>query len=176
MMDARSKEVEILRARAKALARPRATAEAPREAIELLLFTVAGETYGVEVAYVAEVAALKMLAALPGMPACVRGVVNLRGRVVAALDVRKLFDLAERGISDLGKLVVLGHSGSLVAVLCDAILGTRRLPVSELQAPLPAHAAAGDLVRGTTSERLVVLAAERLLSSPRLSMEQQSAT
>jgi purine-binding chemotaxis protein CheW len=162
----------ILRARARALAQARAPAGALEQELEVVAFTVAGESYGIESAFVREVVRLKSLAELPGLPRFLRGIVNLRGRIVSVMDIRKFFGLPDKGLSDLNKLVVVGSEAMVFAILADAIEGMRRLSPSELQPALPAPGVRRDYVRGMSGERLVVLAAERLLSDPKLLVQQ----
>ena len=165
----------ILSSRARALAQEGTRAHAPQDVLEIVAFTVAGENYGVESAYVREVYALKALTRLPGTPPFVLGIVNLRGRILSVVDIKKFFDLPDKGLSDLNKLVILGNDAMTFGVLADAIEGIRQISLSELQPSLPAPAGVrGDYVRGVSGERLVVLAAERLLSDPKLLVQQKA--
>ena len=168
-------QLKVLRSRARALAQQRASVRAAEDTLELVVFTVAGESYGIASAHVREVYPLKALSPLPGTPAFMRGIANLRGRIIAVVDIKKFFDLPDRGLSDLNKLVVVGSEAMVFAILADAIQGIRRLPQSELQPPVPGAAGArSDYVRGISTDRLVVLAAERLLSDPKLLIEQKT--
>src|SRR4051794_13858537 len=91
----------ILQARARALARRPEEAPAAGEMLEILEFTLASERYAVENRYVLEVAPLKELTPLPCTPPFVRGIVNVRGRILPVFDLKMFFDLPQKGISDL---------------------------------------------------------------------------
>ncbi|MHB8765921.1 MAG: chemotaxis protein CheW [Deferrisomatales bacterium] len=159
----RAETRRLLEERARALA-AEAPAEDPGATLELASFTVAGERYGVETRYVREVCPLRDLTPWPGAPAFVRGVVNLRGRLVVVVDLRVFFDLPRRGLTDLDRLVVLASEGGEVGLLADAVLGVERVPEARLQPPPagePAELAA--CLVGVTPERLAVLDAGRLL-------------
>ena len=82
---------QILRARARVLARPRKQAPATETLLELLEFRLARERYAVEVRYVREVYPLKDLTPLPSTPPFVLGVVNVRGRILPVLDSARKF-------------------------------------------------------------------------------------
>jgi purine-binding chemotaxis protein CheW len=65
---------------------------APRQYVT---FSLMGEEYGVEISYVREIIELEPLTRIPGMPPVVRGVINLRGSVVAIVDLPLKFGLPE---------------------------------------------------------------------------------
>lgn len=155
----------ILEARAQALAaEPPA---APGTGFSALEFMLASEHYALESRWVREVYPLREFTALPGTPPFVLGIVHLRGRIVSALDLKKFFELPNRGLSDLNKIIVLGNGRMEFGILADAILGTRRILDADLQAPLPTLTGirAGYLL-GITRQREVVLDGRKLLGDP----------
>src|SRR5579859_8008990 len=86
----------ILEARARAAARPGAAPD-DRARIEVIAFTLAGESFGAETCHVREVCQLKELTPVPCTPPFLAGVMNLRGQIVAVVDLRKFFDLPAHG-------------------------------------------------------------------------------
>lgn len=158
---------KILRARAKALARePEVTeaAEAPFEAVEFLL---AHERYGLESRYVREVYPLKEFTPLPCTPRFVLGIVNVRGQILSVLDLKKFFDLPEQGLTDFNKVILLQSRTMEFGILADALLGVRRVAPGALQPSLPTLTGMREeFLKGVTLERLIILDAEKLLSSP----------
>lgn len=160
---------EILRARAKALARPLDDGQASTTALELLEFRIGRARYAVETKNVCEVHPLRNLTPLPSTPPLVLGIVNVRGRIVPVFDLVKLFDLPEHGVTDLHKIVVVEGSGMELGLLTDAAVEVRLLPEESLQPPLPTSAGIrGDYLKGITADGLVVLDVERLLADPRI--------
>ncbi|MBI3995192.1 MAG: purine-binding chemotaxis protein CheW [Nitrospirae bacterium] len=179
------KQRGILKVRAKALARE-PEAERPAEAdLDVVEFLLAHEKYGIESAFVREVHPLKDLTPLPGAPPFVLGIINVRGRILSVIDIKKFFDLPEKGLSDLNKVIVL-HSdkpapskveGMEFGVLADGILGVRTIPVDELQPSLPTLTGIREeYLKGVTPERVVILDAEKLLSDPRMIVCQDAET
>jgi purine-binding chemotaxis protein CheW len=157
----------ILRERAAELARPVA-APGDIHVLELLEFRLASERYAVETRYVAEVHALRDLTPLPGTPPFVRGIVNLRGRILAVYDLKKFFALPEQGVTDLHRILVVDAGDFEIGLLADVVVGVRSLPLSALS-PLPTLSAiAADFLKGISEDRLVVLDLGRLLSDPRI--------
>lgn len=154
----------ILRARARALATEAATPEAA-ETLEILEFSLAYEKYAFESRFVREVHPLDNLTPLPCTPQLVAGIVNVRGEILSVVDIKKFFDLPEKGLTDLNKVIVLQSEGMLFGVLADAVLGTRRIALAELQPSLPTLTGIREkYLKGVTPERAVVLDAAKLLA------------
>lgn len=163
----------ILKARAKALAREPGKAEAAAE-LEFVEFLLAHEKYAVETRHVREVYPLENLTPLPCAPAFVLGIVNLRGEIFSVIDIKKFFDLPEKGLTDLNKVIVLRSDSMLFGILADAILGVRRVPVSEIQPSLPTLTGIREkYLKGVTPERTVLLDAEKLLADEAIIVQEQ---
>ncbi|MEW6756055.1 MAG: CheR family methyltransferase [Candidatus Latescibacterota bacterium] len=123
----------ILRARARALARQPAREGAPQDALQVIEFLLAQETYALELAYVREVYPLRDLAVLPCTPPFVLGIASVRGQVLPVLDLKKLFELPDRGLADFNKLIVLAGDGLEFGILADVVVGVRSLPLGEVR-------------------------------------------
>ena len=92
-------EIErVLRARAQALARVPEQARAQANLLEVLEFRLASERYAVETRHIQEVHPFRELTPLPCTPAFVLGVVNVRGRILPVLDIKRFFGLPEQGL------------------------------------------------------------------------------
>lgn len=161
-------DADLLRRRARALARPAGT---PRDAnaLELLQFRLAGEHYGIESRWVAEVVPLRELAVLPGAPPFMRGIVPVRGRILPVFDLKRLFQLPEEGISDLHCVLVVRSGDLEFGLLADAVTGVAGLEIAALQ-PVPATFTdeRASCVRGVAAGPLIVLDADRLCALPQL--------
>lgn len=158
----------ILKARAKALARELQHRDHQvYEQLEVIEFALAYERYALEVAYVREVHSLKEITALPGTPAFVAGIVNVRGQIVSVIDLKRLFELPDKGLTDLNKVILLKHGQMEFGLLVDAVIGVNRLPSSDIQPPLPTIAGArAGYVQGVTRQRVSVLDARKILADP----------
>ncbi len=137
--------------------------------LELLEFSLAHERYAVESRFITEVHTLHELTPLPGVPAFVRGIVNLRGRILPVLDLKKLFELPEQGLTDLHRIIVVrGHDLEL-GLLADTVVGLRQVRLESLQPSLPTLTGIrADYLKGVSDERLVVLDLDRVLSDPKI--------
>ena len=164
----------ILKARARALAREPAKDEADDDYIEVVEFMLAYEQYAVETRHVREIHPLEHLTPLPCTPAFVLGIVNVRGEILSVIDLRKFFDLPEKGLTDLNKVIVLESENMLFGVLADAVIGARRVRVADIQPSLPTLTGVREAyLMGVTAERTVILDAEKLLADETIVVQEQ---
>ena len=164
----------ILKERARALARPVEEAVTQAEGLELLVFSVGAERYGIETDHVVEVIPLRELTPVPCTPASILGVVNHRGRILPVLDLRRLFDLADQGVAEGSRVVAVEARGMTFGIFAGAVTGTVRVGVEEV-APSPATSAADrqGLIRGVTGEMVAVLDLDALSRDPRITVNEE---
>ena len=93
-----SEKERILKARAVALAKQPEDNKVNDEYIEVVEFKLSHENYGIESSYVREVYPLKDYTTLPGTPPFVLGIMNVRGQIVSVINLKKLFNLPEKGL------------------------------------------------------------------------------
>jgi purine-binding chemotaxis protein CheW len=164
----------ILEARARAAAKPPARPDNVVR-LEVLAFSLAMETYAIETCHVLEVCQLKDLTAVPCTPAFVAGVMNLRGRIVAIVDLRRFFDLPDRGLTELNRVIVLAGGENEFGVLADSIDGVRSVAVSDMQDGVPTLTGIrARLLKGLTGQMLAVLDGSLLLAEPGLKVNEQA--
>lgn len=123
--------------------------EDKEEQIELVLIQLGRETYGLDVQYVSNIRPAEKITRVPRVPDWVTGVVNLRGRVLSVVDLRRFFGLpcAEEdrdsgldGSTDSSQeraegmpcLVVVETPGMEIALLADHVLTVEALPASQV--------------------------------------------
>jgi purine-binding chemotaxis protein CheW len=164
----------LLKKRAQILARvPKGEAEAV-EVLEVVEFLLAYEKYGIESSYIREVYPLKDLTPLVCTPAFVLGIINVRGQILSVIDLKKFFDLPEKGLTDLNRVIIIRGENMEFGILADAILSIRLIPSSEIQPSLPTLIGIrADYLRGVTGDRLVVLNVTKILSDPRLIVHEE---
>ncbi len=159
----------ILKQRARILSQEARNNEAGEEYIEILEFLLAQERYGIETRHIREVYPLKELTPLPSTPPFVLGVVNARGRIVPVVDIKTIFGLPDRGLTDLNKLIIVRANGMELGLLADTIVGVQRVPLQDIQPSLPTLSGIrADYLKGVTKERLVIIDAEKVLLDEKL--------
>jgi purine-binding chemotaxis protein CheW len=164
----------ILKARAQELAREGEKAKTNEESIEIVEFLLAYEKYGIESSYVREIHPLKELTPVPCTPPFVLGIISVRGQIVSVIDMKKFFDLPEKGLTDLNKVIIVHDETMEFGILADSILGVRKIPREEIQPPLPTLTGIGaDYLMGMTKEPMVVLDMAKILSSRNLVVHEE---
>jgi purine-binding chemotaxis protein CheW len=164
----------ILQTRARALARKPPSASAEGAMLELLEFRLASERYAVESRLVQEVHPLRDLTPLPCTPPFVLGIVNVRGRILPVLDLKKFFGLPEQGLTDLHRFIRVSGNELELGLLADVIVGIRSVAADSLQTSLPTLTGIrADYLKGISDERLVVLDVDRILSDPRIIVHEE---
>lgn len=164
----------IFRERARLLDRIPEAEASPRDILEAVVFHLAQETYGIESIYVRVVCPLKDFAPLPCTPAFVLGLVNVRGKIMSIVDLRRLLELRESGLTDTSKAIVLKHGNMEFSILADAVAGVRRVHLKDLQPSIPTLTGIrADYLKGITKERLIVLDAVKILSDPRIVVHEE---
>lgn len=156
---------KILKERAKIFSRESEAKGEKDEYIEVLEFLLAHEMYGVELKYVREVYPLKELTPIPAIPAFVLGIVNVRGEILSVIDIKKFFDLPEKGLTNLNKVIILHSADMEFGILADSIIGVRNILLSEMKTSLPTLTGIREeYLKGVTKEREIILDGGKLLS------------
>ena len=170
----RQAQALILAERAHALARVPLDDE-NEETREMLEFSIAGECFAFEAAWVHEIVVLKELSPLPCTPSFVQGVVNLRGRIVSAVDLRRFWGGQEESIVDFHRVIVLRGWNMEIGVLADRVDGVAPLKPKEIIRNTPAYPAGVALehVLGVVAGKTTLLDAEALLRDRRMIVDQE---
>ncbi len=127
---------------------------------QFVIFKLANEHYGVEIATVESIIKLQTITALPRAPEFVEGVINLRGTVLPVIDLRKRFDLVRAEESRDTRIVVVEIEGQTVGMIVDAVNEVLRVPVEDIEPPSPLVTTVDStFITGIAkvSERLIIL-------------------
>jgi len=166
----------IFKSRARALAQEPKQAVAAGDSLEVTEFRLASETYAIESAFVREVYPLKDLTPLPGAPPFVLGIVNVRGQILSVVDLKKFFNLPDKGIGDLNKVIILRNDKMEFGILTDAILGMHHVPLDAVQTSPPTITGIGAAyLRGVTGECVIILDTEKILSDEKIIVHEEVA-
>ena len=99
-----------------------------------LTFQVDAEEYAVPVAAVTEIVRLQKTYVVPDVPPYIRGVINLRGKVIPLLDVRCRFGLPDAAYTDRTVIVVLEHGDSATGLVVDAVSEVTEILPDQIEA------------------------------------------
>jgi purine-binding chemotaxis protein CheW len=165
---------KILRDRARLLAPgSKADATTPQSLLQIVEFVLGPERYGIESSRIREIYPLNEFTPLPCTPAFVLGLVNVRGQILSIIDIKKLFDLPAKGLTDLNKIIIVHAHSIELGILADAILGTRLIAPEELHPALPTLTGIrADYLQGITKDSLVVLDVGKILADERILVDE----
>lgn len=127
---------------------------------QVVVFQLAEETYGLEIARVREIITVPNITRVPGTPSFVRGIINLRGKVIGVIDLRRKFGLAEAADDHESRIVVVEVDGETLGMLVDNVSEVLRIPGDNIEPPSPIIAGVeADYLRGVAKVggRLVML-------------------
>ncbi|MGD0585609.1 MAG: chemotaxis protein CheW [Oryzomonas sp.] len=140
------------------------------ELIQLVSFKLDNEEYGVEVLKVREIIRMPTITKMPNTPQYVEGIINLRGKVIPIISLRKRFSLMENDADSQTRIIIMDVAGGMTGFTVDAVSEVIRILSSEIQ-PSPTVAAGGvgqEFITGVINhgERLLVLLElERMFSN-----------
>lgn len=161
-------EKEILKKRAALLARA-VKEQIEEKTVSIATFTIDAETYGFENTLISEVLPLQKIVKLPCAPSFVRGIINVRSRIVSVIDPKHFFELSGTDEAEKNHIVVL-HNGRIeVGLLVGEVSGVVEVDVSRLDTGIPTLTEAGtEFLQGVSPEGIIIVDAEKLLSSERI--------
>ncbi|NMC73765.1 MAG: chemotaxis protein CheW [Geobacteraceae bacterium] len=111
------------------------TEEAKAELIQLVSFNLDREEYGVYVLKVREIIRMSNVTRVPNTPYYVEGVINLRGKVIPIISLRKKFSLPEVENDKQTRIIVMDVDGELMGFIVDAVSEVIRISSAEIQPP-----------------------------------------
>ena len=164
---------EIWAKRAYALAET-PTVEATGQTLDLLVFLLNNEHYGLEVIHVREIYPLQQITVVPRTPDFVVGVFSARGRLISIVDLRAFFGLSTLTLSDDSKVIVVAIGDVEVGFLTDNVVEVLSIFKDDLEPPLASQLGShADFAQGIAPGMLVVLDLKTLLQDKRLIIQEE---
>jgi purine-binding chemotaxis protein CheW len=143
------------------------------EVKQLISFTVGAEEYGIELLRVKEVIRMRQITWLPKAPACVKGIINLRGDVIPIVDLRDRFGLHSIEHTAMTRVIVVEVDGRPVGMVVDSASQVVRLPADQFEPPPPMMGAASrDFITGVgkmDGKLIIMVDTDRILSIEEMS-------
>ena len=123
-------------------------------------FRVGRETYGVPITALREIVRVPEITAVPDAPTYMEGVINLRGKIVSVIDLRKRFAEKKISTSRQNRILVVEHNGRLAGLIVDSASEVLKISSTDVE-PAPATFQDGGLNcvtgLGKYQGRLIVL-------------------
>ena len=105
------------------------------EDLQLVVFRLANEEYGLSITKVQEINRLTPITKLPQTPVFMEGIINLRGRIIPVIDLRKRFGLAVEEYTEDTRIIVVEFNGQTVGIIVDGVTEVVRLAASSIEPP-----------------------------------------
>lgn len=121
------------------------TGNVSTDELQLVSFNIGSEEFGVDILKVQEINRMVEITKVPQAPRYVEGVINLRGKVIPIIDLRKRFNLEMKEHDKNTRIVVVDISGNIMGMIVDAVSEVLRLPADTIEPP-------PELVTGINSE------------------------
>ncbi len=100
-----------------------------------LTFDLDNESYGIEIQYVTEIIGIQPVTEVPELPQYIKGIINLRGKVIPVMDVRLKFKKAYREYNDRTCVIVIDIREISIGLIVDGVSEVLFIPESEIVDP-----------------------------------------
>lgn len=129
------------------------------EEMQLVVFKLANEEYGLPIMKVQEINKMTAITKLPNTPDFMEGIINLRGKIIPVIDLRKRFGLARAEDTDNTRIVVVDINSQTVGIVVDNVTEVLRLMSDAIEPPPPTFIIDEKYIKGIgkVDERLVIL-------------------
>ena len=118
---------------------------ATSDELQLVSFNIGTEEFGVDILKVQEINRMVEITKVPQAPHYVEGVINLRGKVIPIVDLRKRFNLELKEHDKNTRIVVVDIGGNIMGMIVDSVSEVLRLPANTIEPP-------PEIVTGINSE------------------------
>ena len=104
-----------------------------KEEIQLVVFRIGEEEFGVDINQVREIVKLVSITRMPKAPVFIEGVVNLRGQIITVIDLAKRLDLPSKGRTETSRIMVVEVGGNVVGMVVDSVSEVLRLSNTDIE-------------------------------------------
>jgi purine-binding chemotaxis protein CheW len=133
-----------------------------------LTFAVGDEDYGVEIAYVTEIINVQTITELPELPPYIRGIINLRGKIVPVMDVRIRFNKEPKAYTDRTCIIVVDIGDAGIGLIVDQVREVLEISAEQIVPPSESKSAGGNRyisgIAKTGADIKLLINIERLVS------------
>ncbi|PKP05565.1 MAG: hypothetical protein CVU10_09405 [Bacteroidetes bacterium HGW-Bacteroidetes-5] len=139
------------------------------DSLSFLEFTLLSQKFAIDSSFATEVHFLKEITPIPGAPHFVSGVVFHRGKIVSVINLRSLFKMRERGLTDLNKFIILSYKEIYFGIIADSIIGITQKSTSAITPPpSTVDLKVSTFISGIFPDGVVLLDAKKLITSPEI--------
>lgn len=100
-----------------------------------LTFTIGNECYGIEIKYVTEIIGMQEITEIPELPEYVKGIINLRGKIIPLMDIRLRFKKEPREYNDRTCVIVVDIKDLSLGLIVDSVAEVLTIPEEDIVEP-----------------------------------------
>jgi purine-binding chemotaxis protein CheW len=100
-----------------------------------LTFYIGSDSYGIEIQYVTEIIGIQAITEIPELPEYVKGIINLRGKIIPVMDIRLRFKKEPREYNDRTCIIVVDISNLSIGLIVDSVSEVLTIPEEEIVDP-----------------------------------------
>ncbi len=134
---------------------------------KFLTFSMGNEMYGIEIKYVIEIIGIQPITEVPELPEYIRGIINLRGKIIPVMDVRLRFKKPFREYNDRTCIVVIDTNDISIGLIVDNVSEVLVIKEEEIVSPPDISNGGRKFIKGVGkvgSEVKLLLDCEKLLN------------
>lgn len=102
---------------------------------KFLTFSLGNEFYGIEIKYVTEIVGMQPITEVPELPEYIRGIINLRGKIIPVMDVRLRFKKPIREYNDRTCIIVIDIKDIAIGLIIDSVSEVMSIPEGDIVLP-----------------------------------------
>ena len=100
---------------------------------------------------------------------------NVRGQIVSVIDLKKFFNLSEKGLGELNKVIILHNDRMEFGILADIIQDTRSIAIEAIiPKPITTNGVGPEYLKGVTHDHIIILDGEKILGDKSIVIHQDS--
>jgi len=146
---------------------------------KFLMFKLGSEEYGIDIKRITAIEELPQITTIPDMPIFVKGVINLRGKVIPAIDLRLRFGIEEKEYNDRTCIVIVSMNDSTIGLIVDIVSEVHEIKENDIGPPPSFNNASGNeqYIAGLAKkgeEVKIILDVEKIISNEDKAVLEQS--
>lgn len=145
--------------------------EADTQKGKFLTFIIGNESYGMEIRYVTEIVGIQAITPIPELPGYIRGIINLRGKIIPVMDVRIRFKMPQKEYNDRTCVIVIEINDISIGLIVDSVSEVLSIPDQDIVSPPPVSKGNNKFIKaiGKAGNNVkLLLDCEKLLSEDEL--------
>lgn len=174
LMTKTNPKVKILSERAKKLRQPKSKEINKHDFWEGLIFLLNEEVYFLSSDFISVVVNVQNIIHLPCTPEFIVGIINIRGRIVSVIDIKRILGLDAGNNPTQKKVIVLGNNEIEFGILVDSVEGNTKIDLQKIQqAHVFEQAQNNRFIKGITEDKTIILETEKLINNEKLIVNEQ---